>query len=243
MVEDYTRTYIHKMIITRLLYQFLKKEKVWKGFLAKGSSNNHEVNIRFTLAELLNEPIETIDLYLCYSEYLTDYALIVLEVSGKEEAFFKEAQKVKRNIVKELRHEARSDHYIKDCVSREVLKMAVEWDKKGHIRKWHERESIGACELNGNRPEGTFSFERQTVKLKKRADTTDVHKGCTPIKIKEGLIGIGRRLKNIPAHTGQGLEESADEVRAHIERLSQLYQKMRFLASQRMVQNRRKEAA
>ena len=236
-------TYTQKMRITRLLYHCIIAQNNWRAFLPKGFTNNHEVNTRFTLAELLDESIENINSYLCHSEYLTDYALISVAASGKGGGFFKEAQKVKRNIIKELRHEGKSDQYIRDCVSGEVLKMAAEFDITGKIRKWHERESIGACEMTESRTGTRLGFGRQTLRLKKRSDTLDTQKGCSPIKIKKELIEIGKQLKNIPVHTGQDFEQTAEGVKASIVSLSKLYQKILFLANQKPVQEDKKEAA
>jgi hypothetical protein len=96
-------------------------------------TNNKEENIRELLAERLGKSKTTINKYLSHGEYLIDYSLNTLIESNEGKAFFEEAQKNKRILIKDLLSEGESEEIIAETVSQNVLSWLEEFHETGKI--------------------------------------------------------------------------------------------------------------
>jgi hypothetical protein len=79
-------------------------------------------------------PVEIIDEYLCFGDYLNMAVLKTLADSRINKHFFDRAQKVKRQLIKIYRHDKLSDQKITLKVSQSMLEMYHEYFKKGKIK-------------------------------------------------------------------------------------------------------------
>jgi hypothetical protein len=96
-------------------------------------TDNREENIRELLAERLGKSKTTINKYLGHGEYLIDYSLNTLIESNEGKAFFEEAQKNKRILIKDLISEGKSEEIIAETVSQNMLPWLEEFHETGKI--------------------------------------------------------------------------------------------------------------
>jgi hypothetical protein len=96
-------------------------------------TDNREENIRELLAERLGKSKTTINKYLSHGEFLIDYSLNTLIESNEGKAFFEEAQKNKRILIKDLLSEGKSEEIIAETVSQNVLSWLEEFHETGKI--------------------------------------------------------------------------------------------------------------
>lgn len=89
--------------------------------------------IRFRLAGKFLKPVEIIDEYCCYGEFLDELTLAVLAKSQVGKRFFELAQKVKRNLIKTYRHDEITDEEITIKISKATLQMLSEYNESGKI--------------------------------------------------------------------------------------------------------------
>ena len=88
---------------------------------------------RNRLAVELWIPVEIIDEYLCFGEYIGVPVLKTLAESKINKHFFDRAQKVKRQLIKIYRHDELPDQKIMLKVSQAILEMYHEYFEKGKI--------------------------------------------------------------------------------------------------------------
>ena len=88
---------------------------------------------RNRLAVELWIPVEIIDEYLCFGEYIGVPVLKTLAESKINKHFFDRAQKVKRQLIKIYRHDELPDQKIMLKVSQSMLEMYHEYFEKGKI--------------------------------------------------------------------------------------------------------------
>jgi hypothetical protein len=96
-------------------------------------TDNREENIRELLAERLGKSKTTINKYLSHGEYLIDYSLNTLIESNEGKAFFEEAQKNKRILIKDLISEGKPEEIIAETVSQNMLPWLEEFHETGKI--------------------------------------------------------------------------------------------------------------
>ena len=96
-------------------------------------TDNREENIRELLAERLGKSKTTINKYLSHGEYLIDYSLNTLIESNEGKAFFEEAQKNKRILIKDILSEGKSEEIIAETVSQNMLSWLEEFHETGKI--------------------------------------------------------------------------------------------------------------
>jgi hypothetical protein len=129
----------------------------------KPSMEYEENRIRAILSARFQKPVEVINEYLCFGEYLNELILKTLAKSQIDKNFFERAQRVKRILVKNYRHENNSDHEITGKISNAVLEMFYEYIEYGkfNTKDW-QRFYWSTNEFN----------KRKTpVKLKRRKIT------------------------------------------------------------------------
>ena len=85
------------------------------------------------MAERLGKSKTTINKYLSHGEFLIDYSLNTLIESNEGKAFFEEAQKNKRILIKDLLSEGKSEEVIAETVSQNVLSWLEEFHETGKI--------------------------------------------------------------------------------------------------------------
>jgi hypothetical protein len=92
-----------------------------------------ESSVRNRLSAELRIPVEIIDEFLNYGEYIGAPVLKTLAESRINKHFFDLSQKVKRQLIKIYRHDELSDKKIMLKVSQAILKMYHEYIEKGKI--------------------------------------------------------------------------------------------------------------
>lgn len=133
----------------------------------KHSMVNEEDRLRNFLSGHFQRPVEIINEYLCFGEYLNELSLKTLANSQIGKNFFERAQKVKRILIKNYRHEGCSDHKITKKISQAVLEMFCEYNKSGKIntKNW-QRFYWDANEFNKKRRTCKMK-DLKIVKIKK----------------------------------------------------------------------------
>ncbi len=87
------------------------------------SKTTEESKIRNILSSTFRIPVEIVDEYLCFGEYISKPVLKTLAESKVDKHFFDRAQKVKRQLVKIYRHDELSDQKITSKISKAVFEM------------------------------------------------------------------------------------------------------------------------
>lgn len=133
----------------------------------KHSMVNEEDRLRNFLSGHFQRPVEIINEYLCFGEYLNELSLKTLANSQIGKNFFERAQKVKRILVKNYRDEGCSDHEVTKKISQAVLEMFCEYNKSGKIntKNW-QRFYWTANEFNKKRRTCKMK-DLKIVKIKK----------------------------------------------------------------------------
>ena len=121
-IEEKIVSYAEDVRNIQLLYKKIK-ESIKDGY----------ESIRYVIAEKYNRPVEIIDEYLCFGEYLDDHTLNILAGSLEGKHFFELMQKIKRILIKNYRHDALTDNEITSKVSEAVLQMFSEYNVKGKL--------------------------------------------------------------------------------------------------------------
>ena len=118
----------------------------------KHSMANEEDRLRNFLSGHFQRPVEVINEYLCFGEYLNEFILKTLAKLQIDKNFFERAQRVKRILVKNYRHENNSDREITEKISIAVLEMFYEYIESGKIntKNW-QRFYWNAKEFNKKR--------------------------------------------------------------------------------------------
>ena len=115
----------------------------------KPSMEYEEERVRTLLSGLFQKPVEVINEYLCFGEYSNEHILKTLAKSQIDKNFFERAQRVKRILVKNYRHENNSDREITEKISSAVLEMFYEYIESGkfNTKDW-QRFYWSANEFN-----------------------------------------------------------------------------------------------
>ena len=118
----------------------------------KPSMEYGEGRLRTMLSAQFQKPVEVINEYLCFGEYLNELILKTLAKSQIDKNFFERAQRVKRILVKNYRHEGCADREITEKISQAVLEMFCEYIEFGKLntKDW-QRFYWSANEFNKKR--------------------------------------------------------------------------------------------
>ena len=99
----------------------------------KTSKAKEESRRRNTVSSEFGIPVEIVNEFLCFSEYISRPVLKTLAKSKVDKHFFDRAQKIKRQLIKFYRHDELSDQKIKAKVSQAILEMYYEYTATGKV--------------------------------------------------------------------------------------------------------------
>ena len=133
----------------------------------KPSMEYEENRMRTMLSARFQRPVEVINEYLCFGEFLNEFILKTLAKSQIDKNFFERGQRVKRILVKNYRHENNSDCEITGKISKAVLEMLYEYIESGkfNTKDW-QRFYWSANEFNKRKTPVTLK-KRKITKAKR----------------------------------------------------------------------------
>jgi hypothetical protein len=201
-------------------------------------TSNTEDNVRTLLSQRLGKSVATVNEALVHGEYLNEEALQELIELEADEGYFKEAQKRKRFLVKNLRHEGWRDEEIAARISREMIRMFEEYRERGRILTLPptEREGEGqgrSRERARERQKGA----REVKKSKRFAHWTGnkEHHGARRVtmeSIKGEAANVAKKLVELAGDRGIGLDREIETVRSVFVRVAQIFEDLKFLKEQ-----------
>lgn len=130
----------------------------------KASKQYDEEQIRFILAGKFYKPVEIIDEYLCFGEYLNDSALNALAKSKMGKRFFELMQRIKRILIKIHRHEEMVEDEITSKISKAALQMLSEYNEKRTINTKDWQRFIGSDADNKDKSARSSLSRRKSAK-------------------------------------------------------------------------------
>jgi len=120
--KDDVPSYAEVLVKVQSFYENIKIPKTKK-----------ENSIRNTVSSEFGIPVEIVNEFLCFSEYINRSVLKTLEESKVDKHFFDIAQKVKRQLIKIYRDDELSDQKIMAKVSQAILEMYNEYIETGKV--------------------------------------------------------------------------------------------------------------
>ncbi len=211
------------------------------------SITNEESSIRNRISAQFRIPVEIVDEYLCFGEYISKPVLKTLAESKVDKHFFDRAQKVKRQLVKIYRHDELSDKKIIAKVSQAILEMYYEYIEKGkfNTKNWHR---FYRSQNDFNNLQRQRKPNKSTVrKSKKFKYWTGAQKPSEvrPVNLNEinhMLDDVYQGIENINVFDGAKLSMQADKVKKQCLGLAKLHHLMLKLESKQS-HNQRRDAA
>jgi hypothetical protein len=196
---------------------------------------NEESTIRNRLSAQFRIPVEIVDEYLCFSEYISKQVLKILAESKIDKHFFDQAQRVKRQLIKLYQHDELSDQKIMAKVSQAILEMYGEYIEKGKFdtKDWRrflkgENGINSAKNLKPNKDTG-----RKIKKFNYRPGAQKLLE-ARPINVNDidkMLADIYRGIENINIFDDTKLRIRADKVKKQCLGLAKIHHLMLELES------------
>lgn len=192
-------------------------------------------------------PVEIIDEYLCFGDYLNMAVLKTLAESRINKHFFDRAQKVKRQLIKFYRHDELSDQKITLKVSQSMLEIYHEYFKKGKIKTndWQRflKDENEIENVVKKRKQNNYTV-RKTKKFKYWTGVPQ------PLKVRsvnlndidKMLNDVHQRIENINIFDRVKLRLQADKVKKQCLGLAKIHHLMLELESKQS-RNQRKDAS
>jgi len=218
--NDDVPSYAEVLVTVQSFYENMKIQKAKK-----------ENSIRNTVSSEFGIPVEIINEFLCFSEYINRPVLKTLAKSKVNKHFFDRAQKVKRQLIKIYRHDELSDQKIKAKISQAILEMHNEYIEKGkfNTKDWQRfyRDQNGLKnqqrQLKQNKP---------TVKKYKEFKYwtgTQKPSEVRPVNLNEinkMLNEVYQGIENINIFDGAKLSMQADKIKKQCLGLAKIHHLM-----------------
>ena len=199
---------------------------------------NTEDNVRALLSERLGKSVATVNECLVHGEYVNEEALQELIELKADQGFFKEAQKRKRFLVKNLRHEGRSDEEIAGRISREMIEMLEEYQTKGRILTLPPTEREGEDQARSKKRDRERKKGAREMKAPKPFTHWAWNKGdhgarrVTMENIKGEAAGVGKKLLALADDRGIDLDREIETTRSVFVGVARILQDLKFLKEQ-----------
>jgi len=199
------------------------------------SMTKRESSIRNSLSAQFSMPVEIIDEYLCFGEYISIPVLKILADSKIDKHFFDRAQRVKRQLIKFDRHDELSDQMIMVRVSQAILAMYDEYIGKGkfNTKDW-QRFLKGENDFNNAKkpkPNKSTARKSKTFKYwtgeKRPSEVRPVNLNG----INHMLEDVCQEIENIHIVDGANLSMQADKVKKGCLGLAKIHHLMLELES------------
>lgn len=242
----YSELVRNTQFLLKILSQCLEDPIIFShGGARKGEkfSTNREENLRLVLAERLGKSVTTISKYVNHGEYLDEETLQKLVVLKAEKSFYEAAQTRKRVIIKNLRHEGRTDGEITIRLSQEIMDMLAEYRKTKEIPAFRLEELAGEDQEESKKQTDQDVSEQLELFSHWTGNKGDVGSSrITRESINAEVEGVAERLIEI-AHDQEGdLDRSILNIRAEIARLSKIHGDLVFMKKQADFRSTKKAA-
>jgi len=162
-------------------------------------------------------PVEIIDEYLCFGEYIGVPVLKTLAESKINKHFFDRAQQVKRQLIKIYRHDKSSDQKITLKVSQSMLEMYHEYFEKGKIntKDWQRflKGENGIENVKKRKPINSTVRKSKKFKYWTGAQKPSEIRSVNLDEINHMLDDVYQGLENINVFEGVKLSMQADKVK------------------------------
>jgi len=204
-------------------------------------------SIRNILSAQFRIPVEIVDEYLCFGEYISMPVLKTLAESKIDKHFFDRAQRVKRPLIKFYRHDELSDQKIMAKVSQAILGMYDEYVEKGKFntkdwRRFYRDKTDLKTQLKQRKPNKSNVRKTKTFKYwtgsKKPSEVRPVNLN----EIDNMLEDVYKGIENIDIFDGAKLSMQADEVKKQCLGLAKIHHLMLELESKKSRNQRRRAA-
>jgi hypothetical protein len=197
----------------------------------KPSMPDEDSKIRNKVSSTIEIPVEIVDEFLCFSEYLSKQVLKTLAESKVDKYFFDRAQRVKRQLIKVYRHDKLSEEKITSKISKAVFEMYREYIEKGKIKTkdWQRFLENGNKIKNGQRSHRQSKHsKRKSKKFKYWPGDKEFSepKPTTLYEINKALENVQRGLGEIDLFGPSDLNNHANNIRKEILRLAKVYQQI-----------------
>jgi hypothetical protein len=207
---------------------------------------DEESSIRNRLSAQFRIPVEIVDEYLCFGEYISKPVLKTLADSKADKHFFDRAQKVKRQLVKIYRHDELSDQKIMVKVSEAILKMYNEYLETGKIntKDW-QRFLKGENGLKKAKKRKPDKFPVRKSKKFEYWSGAPQPSEITPISLNElnkMLNEVYHGIKNVNVLDNNKLRLQADKVKKQCLNLAKIHYLIMELGQIQRRDRRRKAA-
>jgi len=210
------------------------------------SKNTEESSIRNRLSAQFRIPVEIVNEYLCFGEYIRMPVLKILAESKIDKHFFDRAQKVKRQLIKVHRHDELSDQKIMAKVSQAILEMYDEYVEKGkfNTKDWR-RFLMGENEFNNAKNPKRNKSTARKLKIFKYWTGTKKPSEVRSVNLNEinhMLDDVYQGIENINIFDGAKLSMKADKVKKQCLGLAKIHHLMLELESKQSRNQRRRAA-
>jgi len=199
------------------------------------SMANRESSIRNSLSAQISMPVEIVDEYLCFGEYIGMPILKILAESKTDKHFFDLSQRIKRQLIKFYRHDALSDQMIMAKVSQAIYEMYREYIEKGkfNTKDWG-RFLKGDNDINNSKnPKPNISTARKS-KIFKYWTGAKKPSEVRPVNlngIENMLEDVCHKIENIHIIDGAKLSVQSDKVKKQCLDLAKIHHLMLELES------------
>ena len=201
-------------------------------------TSNAEDNVRTLLAQRLGKSVATVNECLVHGEYVNEEALQELIELKADQGFFKEAQKRKRFLVKNLRHEGRRDKEIAARISREMVQMFEEYKVKGRILTLPPTEREGEDQGRSRERAKQRQKGAKGVKKSKRfahwTGNKEDHgaRRVTMESIKGEAANVAKKLVELAGDRGIDLDREIEGMSGVFVKVAQIFEDLKFLKEQ-----------
>jgi len=204
----------------------------------KASKQYDEEQIRFILAGKFYKPVEIIDEYLCFGEYLNDSALDALAESKMGKRFFELMQRIKRILAKIHRHEEIVDDEITSKISKAVLQMLSEYNEKRKINTKDWQRFIGSyAEIQNKLNHSTLNKNKtkkpQVFNYWYGNKASQKYPAITINEVNKILKKVSRELESNKVSEDINLRRKADNIKKEILRLAEAHHQILELDRQK----------
>ena len=203
--------------------------------------------IRNHISGLCRIPVEIVNEFLCFSEYINRSVLKTLEESKVDKHFFDRAHKVKRQLIKFYRHDELSDQKIKAKISQAILEMHNEYIETGKVntkdwqRFYRDKDDL-KNQQRQRKPKKSTVRKSKKFKYWKGAQKPSEVRPVNLNEINLMLDEVYQGIKNINIVDDAKLSMQADKVKKQCLGLAKIHHLMLELESKQS-RNQRRNAA
>jgi len=205
--NDDVPSYSEVLVKVQSFYEDIKIQKTKK-----------ESSIRNTVSSEFGIPVEIVNEFLCFSEYINRPVLKTLEESKVDKHFFDIAQKVKRQLIKIYRDDELSDQKIMAKVSQAILEMYNEYIETGKVntkdwKRFYRDKNNLKNQQRQRKPKKSTVRKSKKFKYWTGAQKPSEVRSINFNEINKMLDEVYQGIENINIYDGVKLRVQADKVK------------------------------